>query len=185
MNEGRAVRRVSPLRAVKALLAGDAPPEGFTGVLERDERLLAHAPVTGGGHLVVTSWGLWVPGEDGHRRVGWHRVSKAVWRNGEIVLVEADDEEVAPGVALLTDRPPRRLRLPEPGRVPEVVHERVTGSIRTRHHRDLPGGGAWFVQRRIAGRDGVVLQVRPDPGTDAELVRALAVEVARSLPARP
>jgi hypothetical protein len=179
------MRRVSPLRAVKALLARDAPPEGFTGVLEGDERLLAHAPVAGGGHVVVTSWGLWVPGDDGDRRVGWHRVSKAVWRDGAIVLVEADEDEVAPGVALLTDRPPRRLRLTEPGRVPEVVHQRVTGSIRTRHHRDLPGGGAWFVQRRVAGRDGVVLQVRPDPGTDLDLVRALAADVARSLPPRP
>jgi hypothetical protein len=69
--------------------------------------------------------------------------------------------------------------------VPELVHQRVTGSIRTRHHRDLPGGGAWFVQRRVAGRDGVVLQVRPDPGTDLDLVRALAADVARSLPPRP
>lgn len=179
------MRRVSPLRAVKALLARDALPEGFTGVLEGDERLLAHAPVAGGGYVVVTSWGLWVPGEDGDRRVGWHRVSKAVWRDGAIALVEADSDEIAPRVVLLTDRPPRRLRLTEPGRVPEVVHQRVTGSIRSRHHRDLPGGGAWFVQRRVAGRDGVVLQVRPDPGTDPDLVRALAAEVARSLPPRP
>ena len=179
------MKRVSPLRAVKALLAGDALPEGFTGALEGDERLLAHAPVTGGGHVVVTSWGLWVPGDDGDRRVGWHRVSKATWRDGAIALVEADSEDIAPRVALLTDRPPRRLRLAEPGRVPEVVHQRVTGSIRSRHHRDLPGGGAWFVQRRVAGRDGVVLQVRPDPGTDPDLVRALAAEVARALPPRP
>jgi hypothetical protein len=41
------------------------------------------------------------------------------------------------------------------------------------------------VQRRVAGRDGVVLQVRPDPGTDPDLVRALAVEVARALPPSP
>jgi hypothetical protein len=31
----------------------------------------------------------------------------------------------------------------------------------------------------------VVLQVRPDPGTDPDLVRDLAAEVARSLPPRP
>ena len=75
-------------------------------------------------------------------------------------------EEIASGdgPVLLADRPARRFRLAEPGRVPEVVHARVEGSIRSRHHRDLPGGGAWFVQRKVAGRDGTVLQVRPDPG---------------------
>ncbi len=179
------MRRIGPLRAVRALLGRDALPEGFTGALEGDERPLGHAALTGGGHVVVTSWGLWVPGDDGDRRVGWHRVSRAAWRDGAFDLVEADADEVAPGVELLTDRPVRRLRLAEPGRVPELVHQRVTGSIRTRHHRDLPGGGAWFVQRRVAGRDGVVLQVRPDPGTDPDLVRDLAIEVARALPPRP
>jgi hypothetical protein len=172
--------RVSPLRAVRALLGRDALPEGFAGVLEADERLLASAPVTGGGHVVVTSWGVWLP-EEAPRRIGWHRISRATWNAGTFALVEADEDEIAPAVVVLTDRPARRLRLAEPGRVPEVVHDRVTASIRTRHHRDLPDGGAWFVQRRVPGRDGVVLQVRPDPGTDADAVRRLAAEVARTL----
>lgn len=173
--------RVSPMRAVRALLGRDALPGGFTGALEGDERLLTSGSVTGGGHVVVTSWGLWLPEDDAPRRIGWHRVSKATWNAGTFTVVEADEEELAPGVVLLADRRPRRLRLAEPGRVPEVVHERVTGSIRSRHHRDLPGGGAWFVQRRAPGRDGVLLQVRADPGTDDGAVRRLAVEVARSL----
>lgn len=171
--------RVNPLRAVRALLGRDDLPEGFPGRLEGDERLLASAAVAGGGHLVVTSWGIWFPGED--VRVGWQRVSKATWDRGALAVVQADEEEVAPGVVLLADRPPRRLRLAEPGKVPEAVHERVTASIRSRHHRDLPGGGAWFVQRKVPGRDGIVLQVRPDPGADADAVRRLAVEVARTL----
>jgi hypothetical protein len=171
--------RVSPLRALRTLLGRDALPEGFPGRLEGDERLLATGTAAGGGHLVVTSWGLWLPGGD--ERVGWHRVSRATWNSGALDVVVADEEELAPGVVLLADRPARRLRLTEPGRVPEVVHERVTGSIRTRHHRDLPDGGAWFVQRRVPGRDGVQLQVRPDPGTDADAVRRLALEVARTL----
>ena len=69
--------------------------------------------------------------------------------------------------------------------MPEEGHARVEGSIRSRHHRDLPGGGAWFVQRKVPGRDGTVLQVRPDPGTDPELVAQLAADVARSLPPAP
>jgi hypothetical protein len=65
--------------------------------------------------------------------------------------------------------------------VPEIVHTRVTGSIRSRHYRDLPGGGAWFVQRKVPGRDGVVLQVRADPGTDEATVHRLAAEVSRRM----
>jgi hypothetical protein len=34
------------------------------------------------------------------------------------------------------------------------------------------------VQRSVAGRDGIVLQVRPDPGTDRDAVRSLAEQVA-------
>jgi hypothetical protein len=178
---------VSALRdALRRILRGDGLPDGFPGRLEPEERVLATASTADGGHLVVTSWGLWIPDGDGVRRVGWHLVSRASWRNGALALVEADEvEEIGSGdgprAVLLADRPARRFRLTEPDRVPEVVHARVEGSFRSRHHRDLPGGGAWFVQRKIAGRDGAVLQVRPDPGTDPALVAALAADVARSL----
>jgi hypothetical protein len=178
---------VTALRdALRRILRGDGLPDGFPGRLEPEERVLATASTADGGHLVVTSWGLWIPDGDGVRRVGWHLVSRASWRNGSLALVEADEvEEIGSGdgprAVLLADRPARRFRLTEPDRVPEVVHARVEGSFRSRHHRDLPGGGAWFVQRKIAGRDGTVLQVRPDPGTDPALVAALAADVARSL----
>ncbi|MBC8092184.1 MAG: hypothetical protein H7Y15_09655, partial [Pseudonocardia sp.] len=102
--------RLSPFKAVRRMLGRDALPEGFTGRLEGDERVLAVGVLTGGGHLVVTSWGLWVPEADGSRRVGWHLVSKAIWGNGAIELIEAV-EDTAGGAVLLTDRPVRRLRL--------------------------------------------------------------------------
>ena len=169
------------LVAVRKLLGRDELPAGFSGKLDADERVLATAAIVGGGHLVVTSVGIWLPTADGVRRLGWHLVSKASWQNGALTLVEAEEREDVGGVVLLADLPPQRLRLAEPGRVPEAVHARVEGSIRSRHHRDLPGGGAWFVQRKIAGRDGTVLQVRPDPGTDLAVVRQVAGDVARTL----
>jgi hypothetical protein len=172
---------VNLLVAVRKLLGRDELPAGFPGKLDADERVLATAAIVGGGHLVVTSVGIWLPSADGVRRLGWHLVSKASWQNGVITLVEAEEREDLGGVVLLADLPPQRLRLAEPGRVPEAVHARVEGSIRSRHHRDLPGGGAWFVQRKIAGRDGTVLQVRPDPGTDEALVRQVAGDVAQTL----
>ncbi|MDN5857794.1 MAG: hypothetical protein L0H84_04155 [Pseudonocardia sp.] len=169
-------------RILRRLLGREGAPDGSIGALGPDEHVLAWAALTGGGYLVLTSHGMWLPGGDAPRRVGWHLVSKAAWQGGAIVLVEAVESETLDGVVILAEQPPRRLGLSEPGRVPKVVHERVTGSIRSRHHRELPGGGAWFVQRKVAGRDGYVLQVRPDPGTDPAVVRQLAGDVGKQLP---
>jgi hypothetical protein len=170
------------LRGVlRRLLGGEVLPEGFAGRLEPDERVLATARTAEGADLVVTSWGLWLPTAEGVRRVGWHLVSRATWKNGALAVVEATEVEDLEGAVLLADRPVRRFRLADAGRVPEAVHTRVEGSIRSRHHRDLPGGGAWFVQRRVPGRDGTVLQVRPDPGTDPSMVAQVAADVARTL----
>jgi hypothetical protein len=170
------------LRGVlRRLRGGEVLPEGFAGRLEPDERVLATARTADGADLVVTSWGLWLPAADGVRRVGWHLVSRATWKNGALAVVEAAEVEELDGAVLLADRPARLFRLVDPGRVPEAVHARVEGSIRSRHHRDLPGGGAWFVQRRVPGRDGTVLQVRPDPGTDPSMVAQVAADVARAL----
>lgn len=161
----------------RRLLHGAELPAGFAGTLAEDERVVASAGADAG-HVVVTSMGIWLP--EG-ARLDWHLVSKASWSGGVLTLVDAVERGRAGEAVLLTDQPPRRLVLRGPGRVPEIVRERVTGSIRSRYHRDLPGGGAWFVQRKVPGRDGVVLQVRADPGTDEAAVRLVAEEVARRL----
>jgi hypothetical protein len=180
--------------ALRKLLGREDLPAGIAGSLAAEERVLATAELTDGGHLVVTSLGIWLPaalmadpasrsaGEV--RRLGWHLVSKASWQGGVLTIVEAQERDELGGVVLLADLSPVRLRLADPGRVPEMVHARVEGSIRSRHHRDLPGGGAWFVQRKIPGQDGTVLQVRPDPGTDEAVVRQVAGDVARTLRGR-
>ncbi|TDP96233.1 hypothetical protein [Labedaea rhizosphaerae] len=156
-------------------------PEGFSGKLDAQENVLATAEVTGGGHVLATSHGLWLPDEDGARRIGWHLISKATWGNGSLVVIEAVEDGHAGAAVLLSDLPARRYKLAKPGKVPQVVQERVTGSIKTRHRQEFPGGGAWFVQRKVAGRDGFVLQVRPDPGTDRDSVAAVAEKVAAAV----
>jgi len=164
---------------INRLLGRAELPAGFTGPLDPDERVLAATTTTDGGPLVVSSLGLWLPEPDGGaRRLGWHLVSKASWQPGVLTVIEATEADVVEGAVLIADRPPRRLRLVDPGRVPETVQARVEGSIRSRHHRALPGGGAWFVQRKVPGRDGVQLQVRADPGTDEAAVRSVAAAVA-------
>ncbi|MGB3443826.1 MAG: hypothetical protein WBA97_34245 [Actinophytocola sp.] len=169
---------MSVLRKLLDKVVGDGTPDGFAGTLEQEETVVVVAEVRGGGHLVATSLGLWVSTGDGARRIGWHLLSKVTWGDGVLAVVEADEIGEAGDAVLLTDRPPHRYALVDPGKLPHAVHQRVTGSIRSRHHRDLPGGGAWFVQRKVPGRDGIVLQVRADPGTDANAVRTVAAEVA-------
>ncbi len=177
-------------RLVSLLSGRPELPAGFPGRLDGDEQVLAVAALARGGHFVLTQLGLWVPEGAQARRIGWQWVSKAVWDRSALVLTEAvpDGEAVSDGEAvpdgdvgeavLLADLPPQRFVLADPGRVPELVRTRITGSIRSSQHRELPGGGAWFVQRTVPGRDGVVLQVRPDPGTDRGEVRAVTAEIA-------
>ncbi len=159
---------------------GSGAPDGFTGALGTDEHVLASAAV-GSGWLVATSHGLWVPdaGEGGPRRVGWHLISKATWSGNALAVVEAVEDGTAGEAVVLRDLAPRRFPLESPGKVPQVVHERVTGSIKSREHNETVG--AWFVQRKVTGRDGVVLQVRPDPDADLERVREVAASVAAKL----
>ncbi|MDR7300892.1 hypothetical protein [Haloactinomyces albus] len=172
---------ISWLRRFLARLSGTAAlPRDFRGCLEPDEQVLAVAE-SGGGALVATSLGLWLPEGDSPRRVGWHLLSKATWNGGVLTLIEAEESGTAGSAVLLRDRSAQRFALSSPGRVPETVHARVTGSIRSSHHRELPGGGAWFVQRRIPGRDGIVLQVRADRGTDEQALTGFASEVSERM----
>ncbi len=174
---GRAERRGGLVGRLTALLTGrELTPEGFTGTLDPDERVLADSRTRRGEVVLATDVGLWV----GEQRVPWHLVSKATWAGGALEVIEASEvEHLAGGVVLLADADPRRLPLPDPGRIPETVHRRVTDAIRSSQHHDLPSGGAWFVQRRTPA--GMVLQVRPDPGTDPDEVRTLAAGVGEKL----
>ncbi|ANY05379.1 hypothetical protein [Pseudonocardia sp. HH130630-07] len=167
------------------LFGRDPVPDAVAARLEAEEAVVATAEVAGGGALVVTSWGIWPPADDAGgaaERIGWHEIAKATWDTTSLVVVPTVAEPIAPGTDLLSDARPRRFRLADPGKVPQAVQERVNQSIRTRNRRELPGGGAWVLQRRIPGRDGLVVQVRPDPGTDPDAARRLAEGIAGRLP---
>lgn len=159
-------------------LLGDPLPDNFPGTLAPGENALAAAAVAGGGHVVVTELGLWLP--EG-RRVGWHLINKVTWADRTLTVIEAEELGSAGDAVLLTDRNPVRFGLPRPGKVPWMVRQRVDSSIRARHRQEVSGGGVWFVQRKVPGRDGVVLQARPDPGVDPALAAAIAREAAERL----
>ncbi|RJQ80434.1 hypothetical protein D5S17_08210 [Pseudonocardiaceae bacterium YIM PH 21723] len=171
------------LRRLGAVLTGrPLLPDGVRLPLTDDEHVVAQAR-SGNRHLIATQYGLWITDgtEPEPRRTGWHLISKAEWRSGALELTVADETGELGAAVLLTDRAVRRYPLDQPGTLPKAVYDRVTGSIRSTHRQELPGGAAWFVQRKVPGRDGVILQVRPDPGTDPAVVADLAAEVARKL----
>ncbi len=156
-------------------LFGSGAPDGFTGTLEPDETVVAFAAVQGGGHLVATSLGLWVPGP---RRIGWHLISKVRWE-GALRVVEAQEASTEGPVVLLEDLPAQRFALDDPGRVLRAISQRVEGSIRVRERVESPG--VWIVQRKLPGRDGVVWQARGDAGVDLADVRAAVTAFSEGL----
>ncbi|MDX8035036.1 hypothetical protein SK803_32880 [Lentzea sp. BCCO 10_0856] len=144
-------------------LFGSGAPDGFTGTLEPEETVIAFTAVEGG-HLVVTSLGLWVPGP---RRIGWHLISKVKWE-GALRVVEAREASTEGPVVLLEDLPAQRFAVADPGKVLRAISQRVEGSIRHRERVESPG--VWILQRKIPGRDGVVWQARGDAGVDLAAV---------------
>jgi hypothetical protein len=130
--------------------------------LDRGEKVIAAARLVDGGWVVATGGAL--VGAAG--RTLWTEVAHAQWFDEEQVLVV----DPVPGAGA-----PLRLRLAEPGRVPETVHERVMASIVLSRRVALPGGGgARLVARRGDGAD-LAWQVVPDTGTD---LRAPGVQAA-------
>lgn len=161
-------------------LLGDETPAGFTGTLADNEYVLATATAEQG-PLVATRLGLWLPGPDGARRVGWHLISKATWDNDVLTVIEAEETGQAGDATVIADLAPKRFPLRRPGTLPREVHARVTASIRARYRKELPGGAAWFVQRGIPGTTTEVLQVRPEPGVDGVVAAEIAREAAEQL----
>jgi hypothetical protein len=119
--------------------------------LEPGERVLVHARTPGGGYVVATDRALRLPGEE---PLPWYRIDRALW-----------DEEGLRVVA--TDGTERRLPLPEPGRLPEAVRERVTSSILVNRHVRLGDrGGVRLVARRVPGQEAAEWDFVFDRGLD-------------------
>ncbi|GII75795.1 hypothetical protein Sru01_07770 [Sphaerisporangium rufum] len=120
--------------------------------LERGERVLVHARTPAGGYVVVTDRALHLP--DGGP-LPWHRVENALWDEEGLRVVTTGGEE-------------RRVPLPEPGRVPEAVRERVTSSILVNRHVRLgERGGVRLVARRMPGGAEASWQMVFDGGVDS------------------
>jgi hypothetical protein len=152
-----------------------APAEALAP-LDRDERVVAWATAAGGGAVLATPLGIWLPGAP--ERIPWHLVDKATWRDGALTIVAARDT----GAGVLEELPPRSVRIAVPRDLPNTVRVRVERTIASsRHHRLPAGGGVRVVGRRVPGQDGVTWQLVFDRGVDRHdpAVRAAADDVVR------
>jgi hypothetical protein len=138
----------------------------------RDEHMLALAPLVTGGVAVVTRYGIYLQAGDAAEaeRVPWHLVSKARLDAGTLSLTVADEIGVLPGGAvLLRDRVPIEVRPERRNKLTDVVHTRVRGSVVGSQRLAIDGATGWLVLRSVAGRDGLVVQFRLDPGSSAQV----------------
>ncbi|MFD0774140.1 hypothetical protein ACFQZ2_09410 [Streptomonospora algeriensis] len=130
-------------------------------LLQRGERVLA---VSGGGAdaLVGTDRALHLP--DGHA-VPWEHIDRARWTEEGLTFTEEGHGR-------------REFRIEDPGRLAEVVYERVTATIVVSRHVPLEGGedaeGFRLVARRAPGGSEVSWQVHVDEGVDPQDPRVAA-----------
>ncbi|PZG36199.1 hypothetical protein C1I98_27040 [Spongiactinospora gelatinilytica] len=137
------------------------------------DRVLAHAGTTDDeghddGHVVATDRALYLPGGI---RVPWYLIDRGEWDEAGLRL-------------LTTDGARHVLRVPEPGRLPDVVRERVTWSILVSRHVTLPGrGGVRLVARRVPDQEQPAWEFVFDEGLDPDDpgLRALAEQALESL----
>lgn len=143
----------------RRLPAQDRPP------LAAEERVVGWAGTAGDDALVVTTFGLWLPGAG--ERLGWHEIHKATWSGRQLTLIAARAVADVNGYVVMEDLPPLALTLLEPDHVPEQVRVRVNRSVAYTSHHPLPGGGGVrVVARRVSGVNGLRWTVRYDEGVD-------------------
>lgn len=147
----------------------DAPPVAALTSLDSEERVLAWADTADGKVVLATSRGLWWPEGDGRRLIGWQHISKAIWRDRVLAVIEADVVDDT----LMIDRPAARAELSVPRNLPPTVRARVEANIVRSEVVAVAGGAARFVARKVPGEDGLRWWARLDPGTpDTAQVRS-------------
>ena len=138
----------------KPLLPDDARD---TLPLQHRERVLAAAQLADGSWAAATPTALLMHG----RRLEWRFTTYAAW-DDESTTLRVDELDEADGSPRLHE-----LVLDEPGRLPEVVYERVTASIvASRHVRVQGRAGVRVVARRMPGEQELLWQVVLDRGLD-------------------
>lgn len=146
------------------------PPAEVTALLSPGERPLAWGVLSGGGQVVATDGRLHAT--DHGLDVPWVQILAAAWDEPvlEVRLLSVAGEESL------------RLVLEDPGRVPEVVRERVEQSLMVDKVVPIVGKlGVRFLARRDPVGDEVFWQRVVDPGLDVtDAAVAAAVDSAEA-----
>ncbi|GAA3445340.1 hypothetical protein [Planomonospora venezuelensis] len=133
-------------------------PAEVRAAVRAGDRVLTHAQGPDG-YVVVADRALYLGGT----RLPWFQVERGVWDEEGLTVVTTGGRT-------------HRVRLPEPGRVPEAVRERVVASIVVSQYVPLDvRGGVRLVARR-AEDDRMVWEFAFDEGLDPQDpgLRALA-----------
>ena len=140
--------------------------------VERGERVLAWAVAEDGSVLAGTRDAFYVASGDGTRRVPWEQVEAADWDR------DTDTFRLSEVGSWGEERPVHAAVLTEPGRLLELVRERVTASIVLQRHAPVAGRrGLRVVARRApSGSGGVQWVYEYDEGLDPDdpVVREVA-----------
>ncbi|MEU4403702.1 hypothetical protein AB0F88_04200 [Streptosporangium sp. NPDC023963] len=133
-------------------------PSEVRAALAPGDRVLAYAEGPDG-YVIAADKALYLGGE----RLPWFQVDRGVW----------DEEGLTVGT---TDGRSHRALLPEPGRIPEAVRERVTASIVVNQYVPLDARGGVRLVARKADADRLIWEFVFDSGLDPEDpgLRALA-----------
>jgi hypothetical protein len=116
--------------------------------LERGEKVLAAAADAAGNWIMGTARALHLGQQGAWTVLPWQRVERAAWDR------DAEQLEVFE-VADFGEEQPRHVRtISDPGRLLELVHERVTASVVITRHQPVAGSkGLRIVGRRAPGTD--------------------------------
>lgn len=147
---------------------GRVPPE-IAAQLAADEAVLGLGTDDTGRQLAVTRRRLLVLAATGGAvvPVPWFQIARVRLDSGvlEVVTLERVGDFAGDG-DLVTDAPPVRFVVGRANRLTDQVHQRVRASVAAAEHVAGTGSGGWVTLRRVAGADGLLAQLRLDPGAD-------------------
>ncbi|WP_162602268.1 hypothetical protein [Nocardioides daejeonensis] len=125
--------------------------------LPRGERALATALDENGTPVVGSRRALYL----GEHRVPWEQVHRADWDPEEERLAVSEVGEFG------RERPVHVLVLTQPGRLLELVRERVTATMLVQRHVPIVGDkGVFVIARRASDGSGVTWYLDFQPGVD-------------------
>ncbi|MFD0887796.1 hypothetical protein ACFQ08_24915 [Streptosporangium algeriense] len=133
-------------------------PAGVRAAVAPTDRVLTYAEGPGG-YVVATDKALYL----GETRLPWFRIDRGVWDEEGLTVVTTEGRTF-------------RAPLPEPGRVPEAVRERVMASIVVSQYAPLDARGGVRLVARRTDDDQVLWEFVFDAGMDPQDpgLRALA-----------